>query len=102
MLPQKPHLKFISRESLPESHSRSIHWNVASETLAAFNKKYQMTEIKGQNNRMSVDGIPISGDTSSNTHLKVSGLDQQKSSPRAELVTDNILANSITKSNYPC
>ena len=49
---------------------------MASDTLAAFNKKYQMTEKKGNKHKMSVDGIPMSGgDTSSNTHLKVSGLD---------------------------
>lgn len=60
-----------------------------------------MTEIKGKNNRMSVDGIPISGDTSSNTLLKVSGLDPQKSSPELEHTTDNMLANSMTKSHNP-
>jgi hypothetical protein len=56
---------------------------MASDTLAAFNRKYQMTEKKGNKNKMSVDGlVPMSGgDTSSNTHLKVSGLDQQKTSP---------------------
>ena len=83
MPPQKPNLKIMSRESLPECHSRSINWNMASDTLAAFNRKYQMTEKKGNKNKMSVDGlVPMSGgDTSSNTHLKVSGLDQQKTSP---------------------
>lgn len=52
---------------------------MTSDTLAAFSKKYQMTEIKVKN-KMSVDQ-PASGDNSSKTHLKVSGLDQDKSSP---------------------
>jgi len=53
---------------------------MTADTLAAFSKKYQMTEVK-MKNKMSVDGLPASGDKSSKTHLKVSGLDQDKSSP---------------------
>ena len=90
--PSKPNLKVITRESVPDGHSKSIQWQMTSDTLAAFSKKYQMTEIKVKN-KMSVDQ-PASGDNSSKTHLKVSGLDQDKSSPQLitaeEITTEDV------------
>jgi hypothetical protein len=64
--PLNKDLKIQSRDSVPESHSKSIHWQMTKETLAAFTRKYQMTEIKTKN-KMSVDGIQASGDNSSKT-----------------------------------